>query len=148
MAIASHVGDLADLVEHVTAGEHEDTDQADGGPRVSVLDDREDVRPGFGKCASNTEGRYNTNSPGDIVDRTLYSGVGSTWQMAGNPGLDLFSRKRPARTLVVNIRTSSIEIILPIGEIESNRTFDTRNSMRANCWGEEHQDRGGLEAQL
>ena len=92
MAIARHIGDLADLVEHVTTGEHEDTDQADCGPSISVLDDREDVRPGFGKCASNTERRNNTNSPGDVVDGTFNSRVRSAWQMARNPGLDLFSR--------------------------------------------------------
>jgi len=76
----------------VTTGEHEDTDQADGGPRISVLDDGEDIRPGLDKRASNTKSRDNTNSPSDVVDRALYSGVRSAWQMAGNPGLDLLSR--------------------------------------------------------
>ena len=43
--IPCDVRHLPDLVEHVAAGEQQYADEADGGPDIAVLDDREDVRP-------------------------------------------------------------------------------------------------------
>lgn len=91
-AIASHIRDLADLVEHVSTSEHEDTDQADGSPGISVLDDRKDVRPGLGKCAGNSEGRDDTNSPRNVVDRAFHSRGRAARQVASNPGVDLLGQ--------------------------------------------------------
>lgn len=38
-SIASDIRNLADVVEHVSAGKEQDGDEADGGPEVSALKD-------------------------------------------------------------------------------------------------------------
>ena len=42
--IRHHIWHLADMIEHVPAGEEQDGDEGDGSPEIAVLDDGQDVR--------------------------------------------------------------------------------------------------------
>lgn len=50
-SVASDVRDLADVVEHVSAGEEQDRDEADGSPEVSALKDGHHVRVRNVECS-------------------------------------------------------------------------------------------------
>jgi hypothetical protein len=88
LSISSNVGNLADVVEHVSAGEQQDSDQADGSPEVAVLDDREEVG-----CCNSQEGEDTNDSSRDsddlhIVDRTLDRWVRRVGKMTAKPCVD------------------------------------------------------------
>jgi hypothetical protein len=88
LAISSNVGNLADVVEHVSAGEEQNSDQADGSPEVAVLDDREQVG-----CSNSQEGEDTNDSSSDgdylhIVDRTLDWWVRRIGKMTAKPCVD------------------------------------------------------------
>ena len=89
LSIASHVGDLSDLVEHVPASEHEDTNQAQGRPGVPALDNRQDIGPSLETDASASENRNDTDDPGDVIDGAFDSGVGSVREVTGKPAVNL-----------------------------------------------------------
>ena len=44
-AITGNVWDLSDVVEHMSASKKQDGDQADGRPKIAVLQDWEKIRP-------------------------------------------------------------------------------------------------------
>ena len=44
MAITGNIGNVANMVEHVSTCEEQDGDQADGSPNVSVLNDWQHIR--------------------------------------------------------------------------------------------------------
>jgi len=89
LAVACNVGDLADVVEHVATGEEQDGDQADCGPEVAALDDREDVRESYGASGDGSEDGYGGGDDLDIVDGTNDRRSG-TCDMASEPGVDGF----------------------------------------------------------
>lgn len=50
-SVASDVRNLADVVEHVSAGEEQDRDEADGSPEISALENGQHVRVGDVECS-------------------------------------------------------------------------------------------------
>lgn len=83
LSITSHIRNLADVVEHVSAGEEQDGDEGNGGPDVAALDDGEYVGPGdVGKgeaAGCDDKGR----DPLDPVDRPLDGRVRAAGHVAG-----------------------------------------------------------------
>lgn len=90
LAIGCNVGNLADVVEHVAAGEEQDSDQADGGPEVAVLDDREEVRRGDGQEGEDTDNGCCDGDNLDIVDRANDGRVRTLREMAAEPCVNGF----------------------------------------------------------
>jgi hypothetical protein len=91
LAIVTSVGHLADVVEHVSTGEEQDKNQADGGPQVAVLDDRKDVGRSDGEEGEDTnDGGCNSNNL-DIVDRTLDRWVRGVGKVTAQPRMDRIS---------------------------------------------------------
>ena len=90
LAIVTSVGHLADVVEHVSAGEEQNGDQADGGPEVAVLNDRQNVRCGDCKEGEDTDdsGRYGDDL--HVVDWALDGWVRRVGEMAAEPCVDGF----------------------------------------------------------
>lgn len=88
LAIGRDVGHLANVVEHVAAGEEKDSDQADGSPQVAVLDNREEVRRSDEKegQSSDDSGRDSDNL--NIVDRADDRWVRCIGEMAAEPRVD------------------------------------------------------------
>jgi hypothetical protein len=76
------------VVEHVSASEEQDENQADGGPQVAVLDDGKDV--GRSDCEegedTNDSGRDSNDL--DIVDRTLDRRVRGVGEVTAQPRVD------------------------------------------------------------
>lgn len=73
----------------MAAGEEEDGDQAESGPEVAALDDREDVRESYGTSGDGSEDGYGGGDDLDIVDGTNDRRSG-TCDMASEPGVDGF----------------------------------------------------------
>jgi hypothetical protein len=71
LAIVTSVGHLADVVEHVSTGEKQDGDQADGSPEVAVLDDGKEVGRGDGEESEDTDDGSRDGDDLHIVDWTL-----------------------------------------------------------------------------
>ena len=90
LAVGLNIGDLADVVEHVSAGEEQNGDQADGGPEVAVLNDRQNVRCGDCKEGEDTDdsGRYGDDL--HVVDWALDGWVRRVGEMAAEPCVDGF----------------------------------------------------------
>ena len=90
LAVGLNIGDLADVIEHVSAGEEQNGDQADGGPEVAVLNDRQKVRCGDCKEGEDTDdsGRYGDDL--HVVDWTLDGWVRRVGEMAAEPCVDGF----------------------------------------------------------
>ena len=90
LAVVTSVGHLADVVEHVSAGEEQNGDQADGGPEVAVLNDRQNVRCGDCKEGEDTDdsGRYGDDL--HVVDWALDGWVRRVGEMAAEPCVDGF----------------------------------------------------------
>ena len=85
LAVVASVGHLADVVEHVSAGEEQDHDQADGGPEVAVLEDGRDVGPSNSEeCEDADDGRCDSDNL-DIVDRALDRRVGRVGKVTAQP---------------------------------------------------------------
>ena len=89
-AIAGNVGNSSDAVEHVSAGEKEDGDEADGSPDVAALDDGQDIGPGDKAGCQAARQYHRGDDPLHPVDRPLDGGMGTVGQMAGDPCMDLF----------------------------------------------------------
>lgn len=85
LAIVTSVGHLADVVEHVSAGEEQDKNQADGGPQVAVLDDGKDVGRSDSEEGNDTNDSSCDGDNLDIVDRTLDRWVRGVGKMAAKP---------------------------------------------------------------
>lgn len=91
LAIVTSVGHLADVVEHVSAGEEQDKDQADSGPQVAVLDDGKDVGRSDGKeCDDTDDGSCNGDNL-DIIDRTLDRWMRGVGKVTAQPRVDRLS---------------------------------------------------------
>jgi hypothetical protein len=92
-AISTSVLDLPDVIEHMAAREQEHGNQAEGGPKVAVLQDRNEVGGGNGD-----EGDATKNSSGDgdnlhPVEGSADDGLGDiSRQLAGYPGVNLLGR--------------------------------------------------------
>ena len=91
LAIVASVGHLADVVEHVSTGEEQDKDQADGGPQVAVLDDWKDVGRGDGEECEGTDDSSRDGDDLDIVDRTLDRWVRGVGKVTAQPRVNRLS---------------------------------------------------------
>jgi hypothetical protein len=91
LAVVASVGHLADVVEHVSAGEKQDKNQADGGPQVAVLDDGKDVGRGDGEKGEDTNDSGCDCNDLDIVDRTLDRWVRRVGKVTAQPRVDRIS---------------------------------------------------------
>jgi hypothetical protein len=91
LAVVASVGHLADVVEHVAAGEEQDKDQADGGPQVAVLDDWKDVGRGDGEECEGTDDSSRDGDDLDIVDRTLDRRVRGVGKVTAQPRVNRLS---------------------------------------------------------
>lgn len=75
--IACHVRHFPYMIEHVSAREQQDHDQADAGPEVSILDDRGDVRPRDGDECKQAEQDRDAGADACVVDRAHDRGIGN-----------------------------------------------------------------------
>ena len=85
LAISSNVRNLANVIEHVTAGEEQDHDQADGSPEVAVLDNGENVGRGNSQECEDTDNGGCDGDDLNIVDGTLDRRVRRVGKMAAQP---------------------------------------------------------------
>lgn len=95
-SVATHgnIGHLADMVEHVAAGEDQDGNKADGGPQVAALQHGQHVRPRDHKQGDGTGDQGDVGSPQSVVDGALDGRVGTTRQVVGNPTVNGFGGLR------------------------------------------------------
>jgi hypothetical protein len=98
-AIASHVGHLSDLVEHVSTGEHKDCEEAETSPELAALDERQEVRVCRDGRSYATKAKDGPGEPSHPVDGSSDRGLGPTLQMAGNPRVDLLGDLRTVAVL-------------------------------------------------
>lgn len=91
LAIVSSVGHLADVVEHVSASEEQDENQADGGPQVAVLDDGKDVGRSDGEESEDADDSSCDSNDLDIVDRTLDRWVRGVGKVTAQPRVNRLS---------------------------------------------------------
>jgi hypothetical protein len=147
LAVGLNIWDLADVVEHVSAREEQNSDQADGSPEVAVLNDRQKVRRGDGKEGEDTNDGGCHGDDLHVVDRALNGWVRRVGEMAAEPCVDGFglvgagSCVRIVTTLSFNLDDS------PRKEIKSG---GRRVSLRIGASGrvEEKQDGRGLKLHL
>lgn len=79
------------MVEHVSAGEKENGNQAEGSPEVTVLKDRSDVGGRHDNEGDDAEDGGGDRHHLHIVDGSVDGGSGEVGgELAGNPGVDLF----------------------------------------------------------
>lgn len=100
LAVGLNIGDLADVVEHVSAREEQDSDQADGGPEVAVLNDRQKVRSGDCEESEDTD---DSGCYGDdlyVVDWALDRWVRRVGEMAAEPCVDGFGLVGTGRSVL------------------------------------------------
>ena len=91
LAIVTSVGHLAYVVEHVSAGEKQDKNQADGGPQVAVLDDGKDVGRGDSEECEDTDDGSCDGDDLDIVDRALDRWVRRIGKVTAQPRVNRLS---------------------------------------------------------
>lgn len=90
LAISRDIRHLANVVEHVAAGEEQHGDQADSGPQIAVLQDRDKI------WASNEEegddAKHSNGSGRDlyIIDGAVEAWVRACWEVTGEPGVHRF----------------------------------------------------------
>jgi hypothetical protein len=145
LAVGLHVGDLADVVEHVSAREEQNGDQADGSPEVAVLDDGQEVRCGDGEEGEDTDDSGCYGNDLHVVDRALDGWVGRVGKMAAEPSVDGFGLVGAGRVVLgLSLYCHSHGNNSPRKEIKSGRR---RVGLRIGSSGrvEEKQDRRGLE---
>ena len=89
-AVTGDIGDLPDVVEHVTADEEKDGDETSSSPDVAVLDDGQDVGPCDERGRQSTDDEGQRRSPAEVVDGALHGRRRTTFHVASEPGVDLF----------------------------------------------------------
>jgi hypothetical protein len=94
LAVSASVGHFADVVEHVPACEEKDGDQADGSPKVAVLDDGKKVGRGDCQEGEDTDDGSRDGDDLHIVDRTLDRRVRGVGKVTAQPRVDRLSLVR------------------------------------------------------
>jgi hypothetical protein len=89
LSISRDVGNLADLVEHVTSSTGQDHDDGKRGPDVAVLNNRQNIWPDLGANSHSSEHGNSGSYPQNVVDRTLDGWLRSVRHVAGDPVVDL-----------------------------------------------------------
>jgi hypothetical protein len=145
LAVGLNIGNLADVVEHVSAREEQNGDQADGSPEVAVLNDWQEVRCGDGKEGEDTDDSGCYGDDLHVVDRTLDGWVGRVGEMAAEPCVDGFGLVGAGRVLLgLSLYCHSNIDNSPRKEVKSGRR---RVGLRIGSSGrvEEKQDGCGLK---
>ena len=89
LSIASYIRNLSNVVEHVSAREEENSNQAESSPEIAVLKDGNDIRCGDGKERDDTKDGGCDGHNLHVVDWAAYSGLRSIGgDLAGDPGVD------------------------------------------------------------
>lgn len=83
--VVGNIGDLANLVVHVTTGEQQDSNQSEGSPDIAVLDHGHDVRPGDVDASQATGNHGEAHSPLEVVDRALDGRMRAAIKVADKP---------------------------------------------------------------
>lgn len=89
-AVARNVWHLSNMIKHLATGEEEDSDQADSGPNVAVLDDGQQVWPGNADKRDRACDSGSNGYAAEPVHRPVNRGVRTIREMANKPGVDLF----------------------------------------------------------
>lgn len=71
LTIPSHIWHFANMVEHVSAREQQDRDQADRRPEVAVLNDGQNIWRGHAEERDQTEDARQDDGDLDVVDWTV-----------------------------------------------------------------------------
>jgi hypothetical protein len=144
LAVACNVRNLADVVEHVAAGEEEDSDQTDSGPEVATLEDGKDVGGCDGEGGDGSEDGYGGGDDFDVVDWTG-NGGGRAGDMASEPGVNGLGCDDTGGLLARGWYKEEFED-LPSGEVEAEG-LSVGLSVRTGGGGEVEQDGGSGELQ-
>nr|POE93616.1 hypothetical protein CFP56_19628 [Quercus suber] len=124
LAVLLHVWDFPDVIEHVSAGEEQDKDQADRSPEIAILDDRQDVGRGDREESHTSEDRSGHHCDLDIVDRSNERWVRTTRQVSGDPSMNWLGGYRAGICVSVHTVVSwvvSFDLNVPGAEVESLR---------------------------
>lgn len=78
------------MVEHVSAGKEKDSNDADRGPDVAVLEHGQDVGSGGNGKGHDAQHSGYADNPTNPVDRSRDFGVRAIRSMAYQPGTNLF----------------------------------------------------------
>ena len=101
-AVARHIWYLSDVIEHVSAGEQEHSDQAESGPQIAVLDDRHDVWCSNGEEGDESEEGCRNCDDLYIIDGSDDGGLRQVGgELASNPCVDLFGGLRATDNLEI-----------------------------------------------
>lgn len=133
------------MVKHVTAGEEQDRNEADGSPDVAVLNNGQHVRRGSHQSGTGAEDDGDGGDPSRPVDGSLDGGVRSVGEVSRDPCVDLFSFRGSSSVRLLKLKR--FRWYLPGGEVISERLY-LGNSMRTCCRGEQQEDRGGGKTEL
>lgn len=76
------------MVEHVSTGEQENSDQADGSPEVPILNNRSEVWCSNGEEGDETEDGGRDGYSLDIVEWSRYRGLLALRECSTDPGVD------------------------------------------------------------
>ncbi len=92
VSISGHIRDLSNVIEHLTAGEEEDGDQAESRPEVAVLNDGQHVRRESREESNGTHENGNPRDNAHIIDRSNQLRLGAVRQVASDPLVELVGR--------------------------------------------------------
>ena len=142
-AITGYVGNLANMVEHMTACEEENYDKANRRPKIPILNDGEYVRIRHGEKREQT---HDDDRCGDDSCIVWWSVNGEGWSIGKvplYPTIDLFCRLRSILQISAIPPTSERRIIVPSREIIAER-LSIRLCIWTSARWEEEDDRGSL----
>ena len=149
LAVVASVGHLADVVEHVSAGEEQDENQADGSPQVAVLNDGKNVWRSDSEEGEDTDDSGCDGDDLEIVDRTLDRWVRGVGKVTAQPSVNRLGLvgTDAREMLVFRARMDMGTEYLPREEVEA---CGRGVSLRVGSSGgmEEEQNRRGLQLQL
>ncbi len=95
LAVAADIRNLADMVEHLAAGEEEYGDQADSSPYVPVLHERDNNGMRGAQEGDNSEYSCSKDCNTGIIDRPDNRRSGPVRQLAANPSVHALRRFGP-----------------------------------------------------
>lgn len=145
LSITRHVWNLSDMVEHMSTCKEENSDQADGSPKIPVLDDRGEVWCGNGEEGDETENSGCNSHSLDIVEWSRHRGLLALRKVSSDPSVD-----RVGGLLSVFCEYWSKvheNYILPSGEVKTGR-ISIGLCVWSRGWVEDQQYGRMLELQL
>jgi hypothetical protein len=84
-SVTSNIGDLADVVEHVTTDEQQNNHEGDSSPEITALKNGREVGPSSYDCRDDSEHSGDRDYPACVVDRPLDAGMRSVRKRASKP---------------------------------------------------------------